>query len=217
MYQQQANPMQGQQAPVPSTRRPSLGDAGKRHSRRVGFWTHAISGLGWGLTTPVVWMISFTYIFMSIFGGFPLNDDDTSSLGAVRDEIAADFMNAPGFSTYFFAILLACAMFAIVSLVVGLIGFRRWGMGRAFGITALSAGILHIVIFPIFLMIGSVITGFVLAFNQVDSPFTSDLPVELVVITGIVGVLFALINGLLGMLLSWLFAHAFRPQRQLQW
>lgn len=216
MYQQHPNPMHGQPNMAP-TGRPSLGVAGKKHARRAGFITHALSGLGWGLTIPVVWMISFVYVFMSLFGFMPIDDPDNSTLGDVRNEIAGDVANAPGFLTYFIVVLIACGVLAIASLIVGLIAFRRWGTGRAFGITAISAVILHIVVFPIFLGIGSVMTAFMMAFTGTDSPFADELPVSLVIITVVSGVLFAAISGFAGMLVSWLFAHAFRPKQQLQW
>ena len=213
MCQQQANPMQGTPA---AGRRPSLSVAMRKHSRRAGFLTHALSGLGWGLTTPVVWMISIVFIFMSLFGAAPADDGDGSTVGDIRDEITGDIASAPEFATYFTVVLIACALLAIASLVVGMVSFRRWGFGRAFGITALSATILHVVLFPLALVAGSLLTAITMGVTGADSPFSGGLPVSLIVITVISGVVLALINGLVGMLVTWLFAHAFRPKRQLQ-
>lgn len=215
MYQQHANPMHGHPAASTPTRRPSLSVAMRKHSRRAGFLTHALSGLGWGLTTPVVWIISIVFIFITVFGAAPSGVSDGSTLGDLQDEIIGNIADAPEFATYIAVVVIACAVLAIASLIVGLVSFRRWGFGRAFGIIAIPACILHIVVFPVAVLVGLLVTQFTMAVTGAGSPFASELPVSLVVLTVIAGVFLALINGLVGMLLTWLFAHAFRPREPL--
>jgi len=198
-----------------ATARPPLGREGARYARRAGFWVHAIAGLGWGLTAPLAWMLGFVSIFFVVFGAMPA-DDSGQTLADVGVEMMDEIGSAPGFAVYLWSVWIACAMFAVVSLIAGFIAFRRWGGGRAFWITVLSGMIPHILIFPVVMGIGTFVTALVMSFSGAESPLTGELPVSLLVITAVFAVLNAVVHGLLGMLCSWLFANAMRPRTQLR-
>ncbi|MGO1940405.1 MAG: hypothetical protein ACTH1N_10670 [Agrococcus casei] len=195
--------------------RPPLGREGTRYARRAGFWVHAISGFGWGLTAPLAWMLGIISLFFLVFGAMPA-DADGQTLQDVSAEMMGDIGSAPGFSLYLWSVAIACAVFAVVSLIAGIAAFRHWGGGRAFWITVLSGLIPHILIFPVVMGIGTFVTALFMSMTDAPSPLTGELPVSVLVITAVFGVINAVVHGLLGMLCSWLFANAMRPREQLR-
>lgn len=190
--------------------RPSLGLEGAKYARRHGVWLHALAGFGWGVTAPLLWILLFLGAVMWFFDVVGITPNPEESFLDLRSEMVTDLEATGHMVPYLWTSGLVCVAAVALSFIWGLIVFRRWG-GKALWVTVLSGVSTHIAVFPFAIGAGTLML--MLTSMSLGWPTNDPFPLTpLLVVTAIIAVTTALVNGAVGMLFTWLFAHAFRPK-----